>query len=43
MQSFKKLKMFFSFFFFTAFLKSRFNFEHCEKKISLIAHVFPKL
>ena len=27
----------------TSFLKSTFNFEHCEKKMTLIAYVFPKL
>ena len=29
--------------FFSAFLKSTFNFEHIQKKIKLIADVFPKL
>ena len=29
--------------FFSAFLKSTLNFEHFEKKINLIADVFPKL
>ena len=29
--------------FFSAFLKSTFNFEHFQKKIKLIADVFPKL
>ena len=29
--------------FFSAFLKSTLNFEHFEKKIKLIADVFPKL
>ena len=29
--------------FFTAVLKSRLKFEHFRKKITLIAHVFPKL
>ena len=29
--------------FFSKFLKSRFNFEHCQKKMALIAEVFPKL
>ena len=29
--------------FFSAFLKSALNFEHFEKKMSLIAYVFPKL
>ena len=37
----KKLKMFSQFF--TAFLKTKFNFGHCEKKINVIAYVFPKL
>ena len=29
--------------FFSAFLKSTLNFEHFEKKINLIADIFPKL
>ena len=29
--------------FLSAFLKSRSNFEHMEKKMTLIANVFPKL
>ena len=29
--------------FFSAFLKSRLNFEEIQKKVTLIAHVFPKL
>ena len=29
--------------FFSAFLKSTLNFEHFEKKMTLIANVFPKL
>ena len=29
--------------FFSAFLKSTLNFEHIQKKIKLIADVFPKL
>ena len=29
--------------FFSAFLKSTLNFEHFQKKMTLIAHVFPKL
>ena len=29
--------------FFSAFLKSTLNFEHFQKKMNLIAHVFPKL
>ena len=29
--------------FFSAFLKSTLNFEHFQKKITLIADVFPKL
>ena len=29
--------------FFSAFLKSKFNFEHFAKKMTLIADVFPKL
>ena len=29
--------------FFSAFLKSRSNFEHIKKKMKLIANVFPKL
>ena len=29
--------------FFSAFFKSALNFEHFEKKITLIAYVFPKL
>ena len=29
--------------FFSAFLKSRLNFEEIQKKMTLIAHVFPKL
>ena len=29
--------------FFSAFLKSTLNFEHIQKQITLIAHVFPKL
>ena len=29
--------------FFSAFLKSILNFEHFQKKMTLIAHVFPKL
>ena len=29
--------------FFSSFLKSRFNFEHYQKKDDLIADVFPKL
>ena len=41
MQSFKKRKKFSECFF--AFLKFRSNFEHFEKKMSLIAYVFPKL
>ena len=28
---------------FSAFLKSALNFEHCQKKMTLIADVFPKL
>ena len=28
---------------FATFLKSASSFEHCEKKISLIAYLFPKL
>ena len=27
----------------SAFLKSTLNFEHCQKKMTLIADVFPKL
>ena len=41
MQSFKKRKKFSQFIF--AFLKFRSNFEHFEKKMTLIAYVFPKL
>ena len=37
----QKEKTFFHFF--SAFLKSRLNFEHFEKKLTLIADVFPKL
>ena len=29
--------------FFGAFFKSPLNFEHCQKIITLIAYVFPKL
>ena len=29
--------------FFSAFFESAFNFEHFEKKMTLIAYVFPKL
>ena len=29
--------------FFTAFFKSALNFEHFQKKMTLIAYVFPKL
>ena len=29
--------------FFCKFLKSRFSFENCQKKMALIAEVFPKL
>ena len=29
--------------FFSAFLKSWLNFEHVQKKMTLIANVFPKL
>ena len=29
--------------FFSAFLKSTLNFEHFQKKMTLIAYVFPKL
>ena len=29
--------------FFSLFLKSSLNFEHFQKKMTLIAHVFPKL
>ena len=29
--------------FFSAFFKSRLNFEHFQKKMTLIAYVFPKL
>ena len=36
----KKQKLFWEFF--SAFLKSSWTFQHFEKKISLIAHVFPK-
>ena len=28
---------------FPAFLKTTFNFEHFEKKLRLIAYIFPKL
>ena len=41
MKFFKKLKMFSDFF--TAILKSTFNFENFEPKMSLIAYVFPEL
>ena len=41
MQLSQKLKMFSQFF--TEFLKSTFNFKHFEKKMRLIAYVFPKL
>ena len=41
MQLFKKRKNFSQFIF--AFLKFRSNFEHFEKKMTLIAYVFPKL
>ena len=37
----EKQKTFFEFF--SAFLKSILNFEHFQKKINLIADVFPKL
>ena len=37
----EKQKTFFDFF--SAFLKSTLNFEHFEKKMTLIANVFPKL
>ena len=38
----EKIKIFSQFF--AAFLKSIFNFEHCEKKkMIFIAYVFPKL
>ena len=37
----QKQKTFFKFF--SAFLKSTLNFEHLEKKMTLIADVFPKL
>ena len=37
----QKQKTFFEFF--SAFLKSTLNFEHFQKKINLIADVFPKL
>ena len=36
----QKLKVFYSFF---TFSKFRFNFEHFEKKITLLAHVFLNL
>ena len=29
--------------FFSKFLKSRFNFGNCQKKMALIAEIFPKL
>ena len=29
--------------FFSAFFESAFNFEHLQKKMTLIAYVFPKL
>ena len=29
--------------FFSAFLKSRLNFEHFEKKVTLLSELFPKL
>ena len=29
--------------FFSAFLKSTLNFEHFQKQMTLIAHIFPKL
>ena len=41
MQLSQKQKTFSQFFF--VFLKSRSNFEHIKKKITLIANVFPKL
>ena len=37
----QKQKTFFEFF--SAFLKSTLNFEHFQKKMTLIADVFPKL
>ena len=37
----EKQKTFFDFF--SAFLKSTLNFEHFQKKINVIADVFPKL
>ena len=37
----QKQKTFFQFF--SAFLKSTLNFEHFQKKLTLIADVFPKL
>ena len=36
----KKQKLFSAFF--SAFFKSKFNFEHFQKKMTLIAYVFPK-
>ena len=41
MQLSKKLKIFSETF--TAFLKSTFNFEHLQKRMSVVAYVFPKL
>ena len=41
MQLSKEIKMFSQFF--TAFPKSLFNFEPFQKRMSLIAYVFPKL
>ena len=41
MQLSQKQKIFSQFF--SAFLKSRSNFEHIKKKMTLIANVFPKL
>ena len=40
-RSSEKQKTFFDFF--SAFLKSTLNFEHFQKKINVIADVFPKL
>ena len=37
----QKQKIFFQFF--SAFFKSPLNFEHFQKKMTLIAYVFPKL
>ena len=37
----KKQKIFFEFF--SAFFESALNFEHFQKKMTLIAYVFPKL